>query len=180
MNTKYLIYDLNQAPLRNPYPMGNAWFTDNYKIVENADEEIETLKVTDPAKIAVIDKRFKNFVEGKQFSKDQSASVKLTEYKPNFLTYTANTKSEQLAVFSEIYYDKGWKAFINGEEVPHFRVNYILRALIVPPGENIIEFKFEPESYYIGNKISLASSLLLIIILAGYVVYEIKRRKAEG
>ncbi|MDD4757218.1 MAG: YfhO family protein, partial [Prolixibacteraceae bacterium] len=147
MNTKYIIYDLNQAPIRNPYQMGNAWLVENYKIVENADEEIEAMQDVDPAETAVIDKRFKNFVDGKQFSKDQAGSVKLTEYQPNYLKYIANTTSEQLTVFSEIYYEKGWKAYVNGEEVPHFRVNYVLRALVLPPGENTIEFKFEPASY---------------------------------
>ena len=177
MNTKYIIYDLNQAPIRNPYQMGNAWLVENYKIVENADEEIEAMKDVDPAETAVIDKRFKNFVDGKQFSKDQAGSVKLTEYQPNYLKYIANTTSEQLTVFSEIYYEKGWKAYVNGEEVPHFRVNYVLRALVLPPGENTIEFKFEPASYYLGNKISLASSLLLILAIAGYMFTEIRKKK---
>ena len=177
MNTKYIIYDLNQAPIRNPYQMGNAWLVENYKIVENADEEIEAMKDVDPAETAVIDKRFKNFVDGKQFLKDLAGSVKLTEYQPNYLKYIANTSSEQLTVFSEIYYDKGWKAYVNGEEVPHFRVNYVLRALVLPPGENTIEFKFEPASYYLGNKISLASSLLLILAIAGYMFTEIRKKK---
>ncbi len=177
MNTKYIIYDLNQAPIRNPYQMGNAWLVENYKIVENADEEIEAMQDVDPAETAVIDKRFKNFVDGKQFSKDQAGSVKLTEYQPNYLKYIANTTSEQLTVFSEIYYEKGWKAYVNGEEVPHFRVNYVLRALVLPPGENTIEFKFEPASYYLGNKISLASSLLLILAIAGYMFTEIRKKK---
>ena len=177
MNTKYIIYDLNQAPIRNPYQMGNAWLVENYKIVENADEEIEAMQDVDPAETAVIDKRFKNFVDGKQFSKDQAGSVKLTEYQPNYLKYIANTTSEQLTVFSEIYYEKGWNAYVNGEEVPHFRVNYVLRALVLPPGENTIEFKFEPASYYLGNKISLASSLLLILAIAGYMFTEIRKKK---
>ena len=177
MNTKYIIYDLNQAPIRNPYQMGNAWLVENYKIVENADEEIEAMQDVDPAETAVIDKRFKNFVDGKQFSKNQAGSVKLTEYQPNYLKYIANTTSEQLTVFSEIYYEKGWKAYVNGEEVPHFRVNYVLRALVLPPGENTIEFKFEPASYYLGNKISLASSLLLILAIAGYMFTEIRKKK---
>lgn len=178
MNTKYIIYDPNQNPLRNPYPMGNAWFAENYKIVENADQEIEALNDADPAVTAIVNRKFENFVDGKQFLKDRSGFVKLTEYQPNYLKYTVNANSEQLTVFSEIYYDKGWKAYINGEEVPHFRVNYILRAMIVPPGENTIEFKFEPASYYMGNKISLASSLLLILAIAGYIFSEIKKRKA--
>jgi hypothetical protein len=179
MNTKYIIYDTNQNPLRNPYQMGNAWFVKNYIIVDNADEEIEALMDVNPAETAVIDKRFKNFVEGKQFAIDQSGSVTLTEYEPNYLKYISKTESEQLAVFSEIYYDKGWNAYINGEKVPHCRVNYILRAMVIPPGENTVEFKFEPASYYMGNKISLASSILLILAIAGYIFSEIKKRKAE-
>ncbi len=176
MNTKYIIYDPDQAPLINPYPMGNAWLVNSYKIVDNANEEIKALKDTDPSITAIIDKRFKNIVDGKQFSNDPTASVNLIDYKPDYLKYISNTASEQLAVFSEIYYNKGWIAYINGKEVPHFRVNYTLRSLIVPPGENRIEFKFKPVSYYTGNKISLVSSFLLILAITGYLFSEIKKK----
>jgi uncharacterized membrane protein YfhO len=96
---------------------------------------------------------------------------------PNFLKYEVEAGSEQLAVFSEIYYDKGWNAYINGEKSPHFRVNYILRAMVIPAGKHTVEFRFEPKSYRVGNKISLASSLLLILAVAGYAFSEFRKRK---
>ncbi len=177
LNTRYLIYDLNQPPIKNPAALGNAWVVDKFKVVENADEEIEALKNINPAEEALIDKRFAEHVNGKTFQKDSAASIVLTEYKPNYLKYAANAASEQLAVFSEVYYANGWKAYIDGQEVPHFRVNYILRSLVLPAGQHTVEFKFHPASYYTGNKISLASSLLLLLVMAGYAFTEYRKRK---
>ena len=114
--------------------------------------------------------------KGKNFKKILNGTIVLTEYEPNDLKYSYNASSEQLTVFSEIYYADGWEAFIDGKEVPYFRVDYVLRALIVPPGEHSIEFKFHPNSYYTGNKISFASSLLLIIVIAGYGFSEYRKR----
>jgi hypothetical protein len=177
MNTRYLIYDLNSPPLPNPHALGNAWYVSNYKTVTNADEEIAALKEIDPRNEATIDKRFSEYVGNKKFQKDETGGTTLTEYKPNYLKYTAKAASEQLAVFSEIYYANGWKAYINGNEVPHFRVNYILRALVLPAGEHVVEFKFHPASYYTGNKVSFASSLLLLLAIAGYAFSEYRKRK---
>lgn len=177
LNTKYVIYDLNSGPLRNPHNMGNAWFVNNFQIVQNADQEIEILKNINPEDEAVIDQRFSQNVEGKKFQKDQNGSIILSEYEPNYLKYTTNATSEQLAVFSEVYYDKGWSAYIDNKEVPYFRANYILRALVLPAGEHTIEFKFHPKSYYTGNKISLASSILLILAIAGYAFSEFRKKR---
>ncbi len=152
MNTKYIIYDLNSAPLPNPHALGNAWFVNDVNIVANADEEIASIKGIDPSNEAVIDKRFSEFVEGKKFRKDESGSIVLTEYEPNYLKYSTKANTDQLAVFSEIYYDKGWNAYIDGEKVPHFRVDYILRGMVLPAGEHTVEFKFHPKSYYTGNQ----------------------------
>lgn len=176
LNTRYIIYDLNQNPIRNTHALGNAWFVGDYIVVPNADEEIAAMQNFNPAQTAIVDQRFEEFVEGKNFEKDQSGSIALTEYQPNYLKYLYQANSEQLTVFSEIYYDKGWKAFIDGEEAPHFRVNYVLRAMVVPAGEHTIEFKFEPQSYYMGNKISLASSILLVLIALGFLFFELKKK----
>lgn len=177
LNARYVIYDVNNMPLRNPQAMGNAWFVNDYRIVKNADEEIEALKIFNPHREAVIDRRFENYVSGKSFQKDETGSVVLTEYQPNYLKYSAKAKSEQLAVFSDIYYDKGWNAYIDGKEVPHFRVNYVLRALTIPAGEHTVEFKFHPKSYYTGNKVSLASSLLLLLAIAGYFFSKSRKKR---
>jgi hypothetical protein len=179
LNTKYLIFDLNSAPLPNPNALGNAWFVNDYKIVANADEEIAALKGINPENQAVIDTRFSEFVNGKKFEKDQTGGIILTEYKPNYLKYTAKANAEQLAVFSDIYYDNGWNAYIDGEKTPHFRINYILRGMVVPAGDHTIEFKFHPKSYYTGNQISLASSLLLILAIAGFAFSEYRKKSKK-
>ncbi|MCD4744685.1 MAG: YfhO family protein, partial [Bacteroidales bacterium] len=147
LNTKYVIQtDNNKQPQarQNPGALGNAWFVENYKIVENADEEIAALNDFDPVKTAIIDNSFKNELSGFNPKIDSSARIYQTEYKPNHLTYQYKSNNDQIAVFSEIYYDKGWNAYIDGNLMPHFRSNYVLRAMIVPKGEHTIEFKFEP------------------------------------
>lgn len=179
LNARYVIYDLNSNPLRNNSTFGNAWFINDYQIVKNADEEITTLKNINPSERATIDQRFSNFVNEKQFRKDPNGSIVLTEYEPNYLKYTAKTTSDQLAVFSEIYYDEGWNAYIDGKKVPHFRVDYVLRALVLPAGEHTVEFKFHPKSYYTGDKVSLASSLLLLLAIAGYGIAAYRRKNQE-
>ena len=95
------------------------------------------------------------------------------------MKYSTKASSEQLAVFSEIYYEKGWNAYIDGKRVPHFRVDYVLRALVLPAGEHTVEFKFHPKSYYNGNKVSFASSLLLILAIAGYGISEFRKKKRK-
>ena len=92
LNTKYVIYDLNSAPLRNPHALGNAWFVNDYKIVKNADEEIEALNNFDPQNEAVIDQTIWRFCEGKNFQKDQNGTIVLTEYEPNYLKYTRKSR----------------------------------------------------------------------------------------
>ncbi len=168
LNTKYFIVpDNNKQPVAqlNPDVLGNAWFVEDFRIVPNADAEIQALSEFDPAQEAIIDQRFEEFVAGMEFTKDIVSSIKLETYKPNHLIYKANCESSELTVFSEIYYQKGWNAFIDGNPVDHFSVNYVLRAMVIPKGEHTIEFKFEPKSYYLGNRISMASSVMLLIIL---------------
>lgn len=177
MNTRYIIYDLNAPPLVNPEAWGNAWFSSRFRIVANADEEIEDLREVSTPDQAVIDRRFASFVEGKTFLRDSSATIALMEYQPNFLKYRFSSASEQLTVFSEIYYEDGWKAFVDGKETPHFRANYILRAMVIPAGEHTVEFRFHPASYDTGNKISLAGSLLLLLAVAGFFLWDVRKKK---
>ena len=106
----------------------------------------------------------------------------MVEYGPNKLIYKASLKTNSLAVFSEIYYPKGWKAFVDGKESEIVRANYILRALELTPGDHEIEFRFEPDSYYIGNKIMMVSSWILILVI-GLGIFKLwkesKTTKAE-
>ncbi len=184
LNTKYIIQpDKNKKPSAqiNMAVLGNAWFVEDYHFVNNADEELEALNDFDPRKLAIIDKRFSDQLNGFTPSLDSAALIKLTEYKPNELKYQTNTTKDQLLVFSEIYYDKGWNAYVDGVLTPHFRANYVLRAMILPTGKHLLEFKFEPIVYKVGEKISFASSLLLIIMVLGYGVFELRKylRKEE-
>ncbi|WP_052670555.1 YfhO family protein [Draconibacterium sediminis] len=172
LNTKYLIINPNGAPVKDPEPLGNAWFVNNYEVVENADAEIDAISEINPADKAVIDQRFEQYVSGKTYQKN--GNIELLVSDPNYLKYAFNSSSEQLTVFSEIYYDKGWEAYIDGEKAPYFRVNYVLRAMSVPAGEHTIEFKFEPQSYFLGTKISYASSIVFIILALAFLAINIK------
>ncbi len=179
LNAKYYILDPKNAPLENPYAMGNAWLVKEVKMVESADQEVTSLKNFDPKSTAIVNKNFENELAGFK-SGSGDGEIKLTEYKPNYLKYEASVNGgSQLAVFSEIYYPKGWKSFIDGKEANHIQANFVLRAMVIPAGKHQIEFKFEPASYYMGNKISLGSSILLLLAIAGYLVYVFKFKKEE-
>jgi hypothetical protein len=177
LNTKYFIYDLSQPPLPNTHALGNAWLVKSVKAVDNADQEVSAIKSFDPKSTAIVNNSFTKSLEG--FSSGSGeGEIKLTEYQPNYLKYDATvTSGPQLAVFSEIYYPKGWKSFIDGKETPHIQADYVLRAMVVPTGKHQIEFKFEPSSYFVGNKVSLASSILLLLAIGGYLVYIFKVKK---
>jgi len=177
LNTKYIIYDPNSPPLENFHIRGHAWFVDDIQVVGDANEEIAALKGLDPAEEAVVDQRFAETLKDVEPGGSRESTIALMEYKPNYLKYKAVVGSGKLlAVFSEIWYPKGWKAFIDGEQTSIVRANYLLRALAVPEGEHEVEFRFEPASYFTGNKISLASSLILLLALAGVAVGQFKKK----
>ncbi|MBT6809230.1 MAG: YfhO family protein, partial [Flavobacteriales bacterium] len=161
-----------ESKLTGINPLGNAWFVTEVKMVENANEELDALNGFNPSTTVIIDKRFSDKLTS--FTKDESSTIKLDmkSYKPNHLTYNlTNINSDQLAVFSEIYYDKGWNAYIDGEKVPYFRSNYVLRSMIIPKGTTKVEFKFNPSSYSTGENVAYASSILLLLLL-GFVSYK--------
>jgi len=174
LNTKYIIFKgQNQEPVAqyNPEALGNAWFVKAYKMVENADSEMAALTNFKADSVAIVDKRFANELKDFKFNPDTTAKIKLVFYSPNKLSYTYNAQSPQFTVFSDIYYDKGWNLYVDGKKSNYFRVNYVLRAAILPSGKHQIDFVFEPSSYYVGEKISLASSVLLLLF-AIFVFYK--------
>ncbi|KAF0202750.1 MAG: hypothetical protein FD170_1599 [Bacteroidetes bacterium] len=183
LNTKYFIgmgQDRQPVVQINMGALGHAWFVEEHEIVANADEEIAALTAFFPEKTAIIDQRFSANLEGFRHAVDSNARIELTEYQPNKLKYSSQAASDQLAVFSEIYYDKGWNAYLDGEKVPHFRVNYVLRAMVVPAGNHEIEFRFEPKVFAVGEKVSFAGSLLLILMLVGFAATELwKKLKSD-
>lgn len=176
LNTKYIIYNPKAAPIPNRFAFGNAWFVNQYQLVANADEEIDKIDKVNMRSVAVIDQRFKDLLPA-QVSGDTTASIVLTSYAPNKLVYKTSATKDQLAVFSEVYYPKGWVATIDGQEQPIFRTDYILRGMMVPAGEHEIVFEFKPQTYIVGNRISMISSILLLLAVAGIVYVEIRKKK---
>ncbi len=177
LNAKYYIVmtQSGPVPVTNPYALGPAWFVNDFEIVENADEEIIAVGDIDPANTLVVDKRFSSTLEGKAFVGDSAAYIRLANYEANHMTYESHAVAEQLAVFSEVYYPNGWNAFIDGEPAEHFRANWILRAMVIPAGNHKIEFKFQPAIYSTGETISLASSILLLLLVLVFGVVEIRK-----
>jgi hypothetical protein len=180
LNTKYIILDPSIPPLVNNDIPGNAWFADTVLFASDANEELSLVNKIDPSRQAVIDVKFKNLVKAQSYPGKSSDKIELTSYKPNELIYKYSASGERLAVFSEIYYPAGWKAYIDGKEQEYLRTNYVLRAMVVPEGEHELKFEFRPASYYTGNKISLASSVIFILLVAGYFGTALLRKKAGG
>ncbi|MBO7566027.1 MAG: YfhO family protein [Bacteroidales bacterium] len=175
LNTKHIILGPTE-PYVNLNTFGNAWFVNKFVIVENADQEISSLNKNDLSKTAIINKnKFEDYMA--KLPKDQiyaedSSAIVLTEYKPNHITYEARAFRDRLAVFSEIYYPKGWQAYIDGQPAEHINADYILRAMVIPQGDHRIEFKFDPASVRVGKIIAaVASSLILLALLAFVVMY---------
>lgn len=171
LNTRYIIYNPAQPPIQNPFAYGNAWFVPEVKIVPNADAEIAALNEIDPRRIAVVDERFAADLEGFTPSSDSTAQIMLTAYRPNRLTYISETATDQLAVFSEIYYQPGWRATIDGQPASHFRADWTLRAMIVPQGKHEIVFEFYPEAFVVAANVSAYSSFLILLLLIGAMGY---------
>jgi len=181
LNTKYILsvdQQGQQVAQPNPDAFGHAWFVNNYKLVPNADAEMAALDSLKPRETAVIDQRFADKLTGLKLAADSTDKISLITYKPNELIYESNAKNEGLAVFSEIYYNvrNEWRVTIDGKPADMIRANYVLRALRIPAGKHTIQFRFEPVSIAVGNKIDLVSSLLLIALVVGAVVVEVKKK----
>lgn len=180
LNTRYIIYNPEQPPLKNPFAFGNAWFVDKVEVVENADAEIAALNTINPLVTAVVDKRFAGDLKGFTPEPDSTATITLDSYRPNRLVYTSKAASEQLAVFSEVYYLPGWKVTINGKPASHFRADWILRAMRVPAGEHQIVFEFKPEGYITAAYIASFSSLLILLLLVGAVGFSLWKARGKS
>lgn len=164
LNVKYLIQISEDNPLgvtRNPNNLGNAWFIEETKIVDSADEELLNLNQVELKSICITQDQS---LKGLNYKLDNRNSIELVKRKANELVYKSSTTSTQFAVFSEAFYKKGWQAYIDNKPVSHYKVNYLLRGLIIPEGDHEIVFKFYPEIVKSGVYISIVSYLILFMI----------------
>ncbi len=193
LNTKYIIASNNQngpaGVIPNPTACGNAWFVNEVKWANTADEEMKMMNAAnigdtghnpndfDPRKTAIVRTSFKDQLSGYNFGKDSTSFVKLAQYGLDDLSFTSSNNKDGLAVFSDMYYNNGWEAYVDGKETPIIKANYVLRAIKIPAGQHKIEFHFRPKSYEHGNTIALISSLLIIAIAFGGIYQATKKQK---
>jgi hypothetical protein len=182
LNTKYFVTQDPQngsvKMSRNSTALGNAWIVKSVQFVKNADEEMTVINSFDPKNEVIIDEQYKSLLDTTRLGVNPSAFIKLDKYHPDHMEYSYSAPTDVIAVFSEVYYDKGWNMYLDGVKKPYFRANYVLRAAQLEAGNHKVEFRFEPKSYYMGENISLAGSILLVLCLgfAGYT--ENKKKKA--
>ena len=188
LNTKYIIVNPNSQPFPNPNALGNAWVVNDVRWVSTPNEEIDAIAETDLARAAILNREFAQQVGNYQLTDSILPEVTLEDYQPNRLTYRFRPALRQaqgpqdanyLVVFSEIWTEKGWKMYVDGQEQPLLRANYILRAAMIPGGEHDIVMEYAPEAYKMGNTVSLVSSLIMILGLIGAVIYTFKPKKEE-
>ena len=180
LNTRYFIFPLQggkTVPIRNPHTLGNAWFVNEVQYVDNANEEIDALHRIDPAKTAVVDKKFSAEVKSAAET-DTLSTIKLTAYEPNDLKYEVNSKTGGTVVFSEIYYP-GWQAYIDGVEAPHGRADYILRAMNVPAGKHVVEFKFDPKSLHVTETVAFVALGVLACVLVLFLFLQVRKARRK-
>jgi hypothetical protein len=179
LDTKYIILDPSRPPLVNSHALGHVWFVDSYMLVQNADEEIQRVGEIDPHSEAVIDKRYESALNGLSIQSDSTATIERVSYNPNELIFKSNAASSQLAVFSEIWYPE-WELYIDGNKTDLIRADYVLRAAVIPAGSHDIVMKIHPKAFLMSTKVSFASSLLLLLMIAGFFVklyFDSKKKK---
>lgn len=172
LNTKYII--TRQGVYPNPDAMGNAWFVNDVQFVPTPDDESAALNTLDLRKTAVADEKFRDALTCEP-QPSETDEIELIEYKPNALTYSANVANDRVAVFSEIYYPEGWHLYIDGQEAPIGRVNYVLRAAVIPAGEHTIKMEFVPKALRI-DKWSYACAIILLLIVVGALSFPLWKR----
>ena len=176
LNTKYFIISDEQVQ-ENPEANGSAWFVESLKEVNSANEEIKALDCLQTKKEAVINTKEFQFNGSNKFQKDSTATINIVKQGLTTLVYETKTKTEQFAVFSEVYYKDGWNAYIDGKNVPYYRVNYLLRGLKVPEGEHTVTFKFEPKVIKTGSLLSVVFYFLFFLIVIMWFILRSKKRK---
>jgi len=181
LNTKYMIFGNPGEPqvVPNPKANGNAWFVSDLKFVNTPDEEIKYIGEIDSKKTAVINASDKSYFDNRAVQADSTATINLTKYEANELEFKSQSKTPQLAVFSEIYYPHGWKVFVDEKEVPYIKADYLLRAVHVPAGNHHIKMIFEPQVIETGKWISLLC-FGLFIALSAFGIFWLNKKKKEN
>ena len=174
LNTRYLIYNPQQAPIVNEHALGAAWFVSDARTVASADEAIEAIGTADLRRTAILE------TPADVAPADSLSAVERTSYHPDRLTYSTSSTTGGMVVFSEIYYPAGWRAFVDGAETPIVRADYILRAVEVPAGDHTVEFRFEPQSFAVGHAVAWASSGVVVALLAAAAGWVLLRRKKSA
>ena len=183
LNMKYVILPDQNNPkqtiaIPNKYALGSCWLVKEIKYVDNADEEINALDSIDPAKTVVMNQSFKSEVSAEPIY-DSSAYIRLIKNDNDDISYDFNSSTNQFAVFSEIYYDKGWQVYIDGKQVDYCKVDYVLRGLAIPAGKHSIEFKFDSKFVDLGDKLSVFANIFAwgFLLLSGFMIW--KNRKND-
>lgn len=176
LNTKYIIYNPDLEPIENPCAFGNAWFVNNVRWVNTANEEFEAIGTTDLSHTAILHKEFLPLIGNYETDDSPNGEIILTEYQPNKLTYSFDSGQDQLVVFSEIWSDTGWKLYLDSKEHPLMRANYLLRCALIPSGEHQIVMEYAPSIWTIGNRIQLITSLFCLFGLAVVLIVTIRKR----
>jgi hypothetical protein len=168
LNMKYYIYPNQQAAEPrygiNTNANGNAWIVNEINVVENADSAILQLPKIDTKSQAIVEKEYVDLISNNSVF-DSTANIILSSYHPEKLEYKYTSKTENNVAFSEVFYDKGWNAYIDNQPVDHFRLNYILRGLKVPAGEHNIRFEYNPKTYQTGSILAVTFGGLIYLII---------------
>ena len=173
LGCRYMIYNPQQRPLVNRHAFPEAWFVSNVRSVDTPDDALAAIGSTDLRSVAILESQ-----SDETFTPDSTATLRQTAYAPDRVVYESSSANDALAVFSEIYYPAGWVATIDGVESPILRADYLLRALRIPAGNHTIEFAFRPQSFHVGNAISLAASILVALITLAALFLAFKEAKA--
>ena len=179
LNARYVVVQGGQVQ-RNPEALGNAWFVEEVREVQNANEEILALNDFNPATTAIVDTSNCR-LSAVNYQSDSTATIAMehqTPYNPDYVKYTSHSATDRLAVFSEVYYEPDWRAYLDGKPAPYLRANYILRAMEIPAGDHVIEFRNEAPLFHRMDKVTLAASIILVL-MAGGAIFLVYRKKKQ-
>lgn len=184
LNTRYIVQRTNQGPVvsRNPEALGNVWFVDELKAVGSANDEILALNTFAPATTAVVDTSLWA-VDGRSWTATEGDTIYLerqTKFNPDYVKYRSHSATERLAVFSEIHYAPDWFAYIDGKPAEYLRADYVLRAMVIPAGDHIIEFKNEAPKMHKLDNMTLAISIATLLVMAGGIALVYLRRRKSN